>query len=181
MAKRISFFAAGNDLHLVLKQVEDKLRVKYTNFGWSNGPEPEFWNTAADLPKLGMATADQQSNCDQFLIVERDSMVQVRPRMIPPGRMVYEVYQSTNPDSVVLCCGGQWNDGSIISGEIATLSALPWALSVMNAARLATRRHFTRINAFWVGPNALQSLREGRRLTQAIQSPIEFDLVEYQN
>lgn len=71
MARRISFFAAGNDLHAVLNEVEDKFRIKFTQFGWSNGPEPEFLDHAADLPELGIATADQQCNCDQFLIVER--------------------------------------------------------------------------------------------------------------
>jgi hypothetical protein len=38
------------------------------------------------------------------------------------------------------------------------------------------RKEFSKVKAFWVGPNALTLLNAGKRLTDASQSPREFDL-----
>ena len=48
----------------------------------------------------------------------------------------------------------------------------------MRKYRAVIKRRFTRINAFWVGPLALQGFRAGWRLTGAEQSPPEYDLGE---
>jgi hypothetical protein len=40
----------------------------------------------------------------------------------------------------------------------------------------AIRKRFTKVRAFWVGPEALALLHAGKRLTAATQCPPEFDL-----
>jgi hypothetical protein len=90
----------------------------------------------------------------------------------------FDVYQNMNPDSIHLVLGGEWTDGAIISGSIATISKSPISQALMRSAHSAVKKHFTRVRAFWVGPEALIALRSGRRLTCAVQSPPEFDLQE---
>jgi hypothetical protein len=97
------------------------------------------------------------------------------------GKTRYDVYQSNNPESVLLRLGGFWKDGSLISGHMVSSSEQEFARKVMNSLRKSMRRSFTRVGAFWVGPEALALLREGRRLCTAIQSPVEYDLREAKN
>jgi hypothetical protein len=43
--------------------------------------------------------------------------------------------------------------------------------------RNAVRRRFVRVGAYWIGPEAAGLLDAGNRLTAAVQSPREYDLV----
>ena len=90
----------------------------------------------------------------------------------------YDVDQATNPNSVILNAGGEWVDGSLISGGVTTISVSPISQWLMRAVHSGIKKHFTRVQAFWVGPEALAALRSGKRLTYAVQSPPEYDLLE---
>jgi hypothetical protein len=46
----------------------------------------------------------------------------------------------------------------------------------MKRFRAAMKESFTRVRAFWVGPQAMELLRNGKRLTLAEQCPPEMDL-----
>jgi hypothetical protein len=176
--KRISFFATKNDLLLVLCELEAKRKVKYTRAGRIEGPEYQAWESGAYLPGLGFAAADQSVACDSFLILDGASAVTVTSQEMLSGDDRFDVDQARNPDSVNLNVGGEWVDGSLISGSATTNSETPVSQSLMRAIHSGIKKHFTRVQAFWVGPDALASLRAGKRLTYAVQSPPEYDLVE---
>ena len=176
--KRINFFATREDLLFVLRKLEASRPIKYTRAGRLIGPIPEIWKSGDDLPQLGKATGDQAVACDPFLIMEEDSTVQVESGRMFDGQERFDVYQNMNPDSIHLLPGGEWTDGAIISGSIATISTSPISQAFMRSAHSAVKKHFIRVQAFWVGPEALIALRSGKRLTQAVQSPPEFDLQE---
>ena len=176
--KRINIFALTDDLLHILRGIETSIPVKYTRAGRISGPSPEVWKSGDELPGLGKASGDQAAACDGFLIVDKNSPVRVESKRMLNGAARFDVYQSGNPDSVELRPGGQWTDGTIISGSIATISESQVSQALMKSAHSAVRRHFTRVRAFWVGPEALVALRSGKRLTIAAQSPPEFDLRE---
>lgn len=176
--KRISFFATKNDLLLVLREFEAKRRIKYTRAGRLGGPKSQIWESAPNLPGLGRAAGDQAVACDSFLVFDCSSSINVVSREMLNGDDRYDVEQARNPDSVVLNVGGEWVDGSLISGGAATNSSSSISQSMMRAIYLSIRKHFTRVQAFWVGPEALAALRRGKRLTYAVQSPPEYDLAE---
>jgi len=176
--KRISFFATKNDLLLVLCELEAKRKVKYTRAGRIEGPEYQVWESGASLPRLGRAAGDQAVACDSFLILDGASAITVVSQEMRNGDDRYDVDQARNPDSVTLNVGGEWVDGSLISGGATTNSETPISQSLMRAIHSGIKKHFTRVQAFWVGPEALASLRAGKRLTYAVQSPPEYDLIE---
>lgn len=176
--KRISFFATKDDLLLVLCELESKRQIKYARTGLLKGPEPELWDAGTNLPGLGRAAGDQAVACDSFLIFDKTSTVNMVLKAMRNGDDRYDVDQAKNPDSVVLNVGGEWVDGSLISGGVATISESPASQSLMRAIHSGIKKHFTRVQAFWVGPEALAALRSGRRLTYAVQSPPEYDLIE---
>jgi hypothetical protein len=97
------------------------------------------------------------------------------------GRVRFDVDQMLNPDSIVFTPGGEWKKQMIIAGLFATVSSSQPAQQLMRQINGAVRKYFTKINAYWVGPEALARLRSGFRLTMAEQSPPMYDLREKQN
>jgi hypothetical protein len=175
---RIYFFATGADLVLVLWHLEQKFALKYVEEGMLAGTRPRIWKTVSDLPHFGEATGDQEIACDPYLITSTDAEIHVLSGEMWNGKLRYDVYPSANPESVLLRRGGRWRNGPLISGHLIASSEADLARKMMNAVRSVVRKHFTRINAFWVGPEALTLFRSGTRLCTAIQSPPEYDLRE---
>ena len=173
---RIYLFATGADLVLVLWHLEQKFALQYVEEGMLSGTRPQVWKTVTDLPHFGQATGDQEIVCDPYLVTSLDAQVQVQSSVMSDGKLRYDVYPFGNPKSVLLRRGGRWQNGPLISGHFISSSEAELPRKIMNASRAAVRKHFTKINAFWVGPEALALLHGGTRLCTAIQSPPEYDL-----
>ena len=176
--KMLNFYAFKQDLLLVLSKMEEDRPVSYTKEGRLDAPSPPIWKDANELPGLDKASADQHIACEHLLIVRKDAFVNVKTMRMFNGQLRYDVEQSLNPDSVVLIAGGEWRDGSLIAGSVATISTSEFSQALMNSARAALKKYFTRVQTYWVGPEALVALRKGKRLTDAVQSPAEYDLRE---
>lgn len=178
--KRISFFATKGDLLSLFLELEAKRQVKYYRAGRIlDEPKFQMWLSGADLPKLGKAAGDQAGTCDSFIVLERSSAINVVEQEMVNGTKRCDLDQRTNPDSVILSVGGEWIDGSLISGGLSTASPSAISQRLMRSFQSAIKKKsFTRVQAFWVGPEALGALRSGKRLSYAIQSPPEYDLRE---
>ena len=176
MLRRINFFALRTDLIAVLQAVEFKRPVKYVLSHDSSSSRLQEWFRAADIPELGQAACEQSIGCKMFLLADWNTEVQVRPFQLISGETRFAVDQMRNQDSIVINPAGQWKPDIIISGFFATVSDTSTSQSLMRLLARVVRGHFTRIGAFWVGPEAMIGFRHGYRLTQAEQSPAEFDL-----
>jgi hypothetical protein len=178
---RLYFFATGTDALLMLTPLEHELGVQYVEENRLNGPTPQTWTQAADLPGLGQASGDQEILCTSLLVMPDGAEATVASRIMTDGETRYDVYQSTNPDSALLRLGGIWKDGPLISGHVISSSESAVSRKIMNAVRRSIKKSFTRVNDYWVGPEALALLRSGTRLCSAVQSPPEYDLHEEAN
>jgi hypothetical protein len=156
---RAYFFATGADLILLLWHLEERFDLVYSDHYNIDAASRRKWTRASDLPDFGRATAEQEIACEAFDI-----------RSAEPGDIL---------DLVTLRKGGFWSDGSLISGHLIAQSNGVFARRLMNRTRSGLKKYFTKINAFWVGPEALRAFRSGTRLCNAIQSPPEYDLREF--
>lgn len=175
---RIEFFAVKSDLLAVLGDLGTMRAVKYTVMNGYARPEVAEWVSGADIPNLGYADGAQASSCTSFLITGVDARVNLRRIVQYDKTARFDVDQLINPDSIVLNPGGEWKGHTIIAGRFATASNSPASRSLMGLARRTIKKHFTRVRAFWVGPEALTYLRSGKRLTIAEQSSPIYDLRE---
>jgi hypothetical protein len=123
-------------------------------------------------------TGNQEIARDSYLTMGSDAKPVVESMVMFNGELRYDVYPLANPDSVLLRPGGFWRDGSLISGHFITSSEGEFPRKLMNFFRRSVKKSFTRVQAYWVGPEALIRLRNGNRLCTAIQSPPEYDLRE---
>ena len=175
---RIHFFATASDILPVLEHLEDAIGIKYVEEGLLKGSTPSIWSRGAEINSVGFATGDQEIACEPLLIMRPDAKVEVISSQMDDGELRFDVYPNRNLNSVLLRLGGFWKDGSLISGHFIASSNQEFSRKVMNSVRRLFKKQFTKVRAYWVGPEALARLRDGKRLCTAIQSPPEYDLHE---
>ncbi len=171
------FFATASDLLLVLLNVEAKHAVVYTPFEHVYEPSVEHFHTAQGLPTL-FKTQPYESAVrgPTYLVTEAGTEVSLRQLSRHEGKDRWSVDQFANPDSTVLRHGGLFKDGILLSGEVRTACKTTVALRLQRSFDEAIRKHFAKIQAFFVGPAAEGLLDSGCRLTTAEQCSPEFDL-----
>ncbi|WP_155626242.1 hypothetical protein [Burkholderia vietnamiensis] len=184
--KRIHFFATKNDVLLITDFIESKGDVKYIlshhHFFQEYGAEAPIFNSARNIPDLGVAAKSQTGSCKDYILVGRSVAVEPMSRFIgenlPEGGKWYTAYESGNcNEGVAFNAGGFWSDGTLINGLIQTWSDDSAAQKIMRQAASAFKKYYpAKINVFWIGPEAYELLKSGRRLTQNVAASPEFDL-----
>jgi hypothetical protein len=173
---QVLFFAIQDDLLPVIELVESKAPLKYTLCGNFRKDDIEdgiiVYNTGAEIPDLGKPRYDSSVR-DRYLVCQRDTPIDLGPVY---GIDSVVIGQGANPDSVELSPGGAWNEDVVLSGRVATGSPSKASRALMRRFQAAIKKTFVIVGAYYVGPNALVLLKSGKRLTNAVQCPREYDL-----
>lgn len=177
MTQRL-FFALPDDLLPVFQLVESKHRITYTLTGLLASSQLTTVGSGSMLPSLFLPASHSSVQCDSYLITLADTEIQIRAVPQLAGGTKFAVDQLVNPDSITITHGGVYSPGILISGRVATVSDTPTAKALQSAFSRAIAKSFIRVKAFWVGPGALELLKEGNRLTQSASSPREYDLAQ---
>jgi hypothetical protein len=177
MRSRIHFFAIKEDWPAVFDYVERKRHLVYTATGFDQmrNPDPPRYLEGKAIPNLGLASYEQCIACDSYMVSPFPKVPTPIKGLMFDGEARYDLYSSAYPDTIRLIHAGRWKD-MIVSGLIDTMGQGPQAQSLINAFHAAMKKSFTRVNAYWVGPQAHGEWLQGRRLTDAEQSPPEYDL-----
>jgi hypothetical protein len=170
------FFALPDDLLGVFKQVEARRPVSFVLTGLFETAEFAVFHSGAELPTLRSAASRQSVECPTYLVMPASASVNVRPVPQRKGGVRYAIDQLDNPDTTTLTHGGLHTANVLISGRVATVSTTPIGRQLQAAFSNAIGKLFGRVNAFYVGPRAMELLRGGCRLTQNALSPAEYDL-----
>ncbi len=195
MSKICYFYATKDDLLVVTERVESEMSVKYIHFGTAIRLPPESFTSAAQIPNLGEASHPSAVGCETFLVCDQETTIRsealkilseedvnrsIMPNKAPLGALIgverYAINQLLNPDTITFTPGGIWNDEILLHGGIGTASQSELSDALMKRFRAAIKRSFSKIRAFYFGPQALVLLKSGTRLTISAESPPEFDL-----
>jgi len=103
-------------------------------------------------------------------------VVDERPLMALIGVDRFAIDQLDNPDTITFTPGGVWKEDILLHGGIGTASQSKTSEALMKRFRTIVKKAFVKVQAFYVGPQAFELLRRGKRLTISAQSPQEFDL-----
>jgi hypothetical protein len=171
-----NFFATPDDLAAVFAHVERKWSLSFVLAGLFEKSQTPSYSSGTVLPTLGTPAAKSAIECATYLVTRAGTRVNVRSVPQETGGIFYAVDQLANPDSVTLTHGGLHSPGVLIAGRVATVSSTPLAKQLQAAFSTAIGKSFTRVNAYYVGPSALELLRQGCRLTHSATSPREYDL-----
>lgn len=172
----LNIFAANDDWLPVFDSVEAAGALAYAAAGVSQVDRVSTFRRGADLPNRGRATARASVECAYYLATSSVAGFRTRAVTAADGVRRYYLDQRENEQTVEVCPGGAWEDRVLISGRVATASEAPESVALFRRFDRALRRHFVRVRAYWVGPEARRRLIAGWRLTTAAHSPRTYDL-----
>jgi hypothetical protein len=171
-----SFFASPDDLLSVFERVESRHSLSFVLAGMFETSQFALFHAGAALPTLRLPADRQSIGCPTYLVLWGSTPVNVRSVRQRTGGTRYAIDQLENPDSITLTHGGFHSPNVLISGRVATVSVTPTGKKLQSAFSNAIAKQFTRVNAFYVGPEAYELLRQGCRLTFNADTPPEYDL-----
>src|SRR6185436_21178155 len=164
MSKTTLFYAVRDDVLLALKDFEARQYVKYVTMGGYSLPDYELFLNGSDIPDLGKATQPAAGGCDSYLVFRHETPVRMREIGKNPQARGFVMDQLVNPDTIEFTPAGIWNDEIVLHGRVATASDTPCSQGLLKAFRSSIKKHFVKVKAFYVGTNALELLKQGRRL-----------------
>ena len=173
MTKSVQFFATKSDLEDLFGPIEKHTSLKFVQAGRFDSPSPLMFSSINDLPSLGIALASSSTNCRAYLVSE--SGVDAHARKLPSAPF-FAFDQLENPRTVVCNPGGVWNDRVLITGSIGTASKEITSANLMRVFSTNIKKKFSNVRGVFVGSEAEKLWKNGYRLTDAEQSPSEFDL-----
>lgn len=172
----IYLFAAEDDWLPVFDRVESRDAVEYVAAGVFSVDQLTVFSSGAALPNRGRATAQSVTASPGYLAARVHGAVRTEAVTANDGVTRYYVTQGDNPLTIEVNLGGDWHDGVLIAGRIATISDSVESQALYRQFGSALRHHFVQVRAFLVGPAAHRRLLAGWRLTVAANASRELDL-----
>lgn len=177
MAKdHLPFFATREDSAAVLEVIEGQRELQFVRTGLFDSPELDRTLSLARAPGLGLAPTGNTVLEPTYLVAARALPIEVRPVEQRKGGTKYAVDQMVNPRTIAFHPGGLFEQGCLISGEVSTASPEPESMELIKLFIKELRKRFTKVNAFYLGPRALELFDQGWRLTPTTRAPREVDL-----
>lgn len=193
--KLVEFFATPGDLAPGFSAVERQRPLKLARLDHYPTKAIPIIESLSAIPDLGKVAGRRSPD---FLVlpatktIRASRIVQVGKRrdfppriaialamvnICPPGgRVVYGVYPSNNPSSIMFAPGGFWNERTLLGGKIGSMQNNAASTELYNLFRRELLRGFTAVKSFVVGPEALRLLESGGRLTVDAQAAPICDL-----
>lgn len=174
--KRIFFFATPTDIMPVLVRLEANGPLKFVETGSLTDPNRAVYLESSEIPEPGMATHETGSASKHYMVSHRDTKNRMNEFVDDSGQRRWNLFNGDNEETVILTIAGRWND-MLLPGLMDTLHETPVAQQLMKWFLAALKAEgFTKVDLYWMGKEALEMLKAGKRLSQAEQSPPEFGL-----
>jgi hypothetical protein len=176
--KRIFFFATPIDAAALLDRFEDNAPLKFIEMGNLETPSRETHTKSSKIPNIGISTNETGSGSKSYLVTYRDSEVHINNFIGTYGENRWSLSNGENENTVILTLAGIWRTGTLLPGNMSTLHETKQAQKLMRSFLSSLEKErFIKIELWWVGPEAMKMLKNGKRLsTTAQQSPSDYDL-----
>ena len=163
--------------HALLRAPSTPIPARYVRQGEVEG-EVQIWRTAKEAADFGVAPTGDESTNPQFLILPADAEPVARTAERRAGVERRVVDRLGNPRSLQVRPGGAFGVLYVIVGEVALPAADGWAEAAHQALLEGLAASTQQVGGFLVGPEALERMRRGARLTPYIDGDTLYDLRE---
>jgi hypothetical protein len=171
------FFATKNDLLPNIDKLESNLDIYYVLSGIFDKKQTYKYQSLVDIDEIGTATAKTLSLCNSYLVIPKNVKIRNRWVFQRRGGIKFAYDQENNPKSIVIRPGGVYQDKFLLAGAVSTLGETKESTDLFNKFSKLLTNGFEKIKDFYLGPESLIMLNEGKRLvTISIDSPVEYDL-----
>jgi hypothetical protein len=169
------FYATSDDLLEVFDRFEKGREVIYTPMGGVESPNLTVFHSGKFIPTLSSPAKARYDH--SYLVTPKEVRAAVRQIALRTGGVAYVVDQLVNPVSMEFSQGGFYAPDMLLDGRVATCTDHPDAVRLYRAFASSIAKVFSRVRAYYVGPQALDLLKRGCRLTIGAHSPRDYDLV----
>lgn len=169
-------FATRADLEPVVQEAEAAAELQYVRSGMFPDPRLERFRSALEIPVFGQSLAGNHTQDPSFLVGSRKKEIRSREVIQVRGGSRFTVDSLENPGFAVIRFGGVTEGSVIIDGEVAARRDDTEAQRIQRLFVIAIRSRYKKIRSYRVGPEALQKLSLGWRLTTGVRAPPEYDL-----
>ena len=172
---RVHFFATRKDILSICDVVEQKLDLKILRAFHVPAKQAKDayaeYHCFRDIPDLGKANGGNRENGPCFVLVDKSIDVPTDNTFL--GKIPYiDLSASNKEEAVSFCPGGEYRDDGIIFGEVMTEFSCKESERIVRAFRTAMKKQFgVKARSAWVGPEALERLKAGARLTDYYDHP----------
>lgn len=177
MSRALQTYATKNDWYECLQSIETQRPLSYTVCGLFDTAEFQTFIGIDAIPNFGFATTSSAISEPCYLVCDFDLGIQTRPIPQRRGGMKYAIDQAMNPFTVGLKPGGLLHQDMLIAGTLGACTEHRASIELYNLLIREMKRRFARIKSYWVGPEAVQLLDRGGRLTVSDTTNTIYDLV----
>ncbi|WP_378945985.1 hypothetical protein [Paracoccus sp. R86501] len=173
MRRSTYFHATPKDMHALLQQVEAQACFVYAEHPDVSARHVTLYDTARQIPDL-MRMFPGHFTHPLYLMAP-----DARPEPEPYGHIAGTRYRLTPrqvSSAVVVQLTGEHPDGPLLRSQFWLCGTAPEIIRLENILFRTMRRTFTNIKGTKIGPQALEQLRAGRRLTYDIRAPDGADV-----
>lgn len=163
--RQINFYATIADIHALGGQLPIG-SVKFARRDVPQGSSPIIFRDFPELQQL-----------ETYLVVPDANKIAVSKIDMEDGKTRFEVDIELNPGSAILHVGGLIAPNKLLPGQFGTGHKDQDSVATYKLVSEVIRRHFEKIKSYYVGPEAIQFLDGGGRLSPTEKSPIPYDLV----
>jgi hypothetical protein len=174
--KQTFFFAELEDIKQVLEPIETSENIQYCEAGVFDSFDVPIYSSFIQIPNLGFVGYGDWVLNKFYAVYPKADIINKREIHLYKGGIRYAIYQDNNPQSIILKPGGILTDGILVAGSVGTISGESSSVDLFNKYAKLIKKKFSRIGAFYVGPNAKIKLEKGWRLVTNEASPPEYDL-----
>ncbi len=172
---RLTFFATFQDLRPVATALDQILELQYIEFGSHENAEYQAYCSSQNIPDFGSAFYGDAVLEKKYIVATKDTTVMARTVLQYNGLTRYILDQLINPATVVLQPGGLWQDTAVIQGELTTVHKDSDAQKLFRHFAKNFKSRFSTHNGVWIGEEALNLCRQGKRLTYDVRLPLSND------
>lgn len=165
---QVPLFATPEDWSHLIAAVSSRRPLKLVKAGLFNAPLAQVFTDMNGLDPLSIYLAlDQEGKITMREVPQREG-----------GAVKYSVDQAENPDSVSLHIGGMVGEKQLLAGQIGTIRSESGSQELYAEFAREIKRTFSKVKSYYVGPQALNLLAEGVRLSPTAKSSSTYDLVK---
>ena len=174
--RSIHFYSTPSDIKRVLHRFEANAPLQYAQSGKRSELARPVYMTYRDIPDIGIATHGTGLSSPSYVVAMRGKKYILSTFHDNEGEQRWLLMNGDNDNSVSLTVAGIWKTGTLLPGVISTLHTTKTAQKLMRWFMNALQEErFFEIGPYWLGIEALEMARSGKRLTSAEQSPPKFD------
>ena len=159
-----------------LRRIESRYDLQYVRIGLFNTRNFKSFRSFVELDSLGIVTHGDWNLIPDYLMASADATIKVERVPQKKAGPKFNIDQRGNDRTITFLTSGVFESRALICGRVATVLSDSFATELYQSVVRELMRGFKKLSRYMVGPEALELLDQGIRLTPSVKFSSEMDL-----